>query len=44
MLAFGLGFEFPLLLVFLQILGIVTTRCWQSSAGSHWWASSSWSR
>ena len=24
MLAFGLGFEFPLLLVFLQILGIVT--------------------
>jgi len=26
MMAFGLGFEFPLLLVFLQILGVVTPR------------------
>ena len=26
MLAFGIGFEFPILLVFLQMAGIVTPR------------------
>ena len=34
MLAFGIGFEFPILLIFMQMAGIVGPRRWPGSAAT----------
>ena len=44
MLAFGIGFEFPILLIFLQMAGIISVdrRCARAGATPSWASASSW--